>query len=115
MSEVRKEIVDIDLDIMEETARELGFSISYDAPVINFGRTMEEKADLVISTRNCQIGFKNQNGDINRIYDSDHKTILNNLMARYKERLIVKRVSRIGWRVKYRNETDRQVILQLVR
>jgi len=119
MSEIRKVEVDVDIDLMEETANSLGLRTMRNAAVRGYAIS-KENADLVVSDGSgYDVGFKRRaNGKVEMMYDNwqgHADKMIQRVMPVYKEKLIIQRGSRIGWRVGTRMETAKEIILRLRR
>ena len=77
--------VDVDIDIMERVAQNLGWNVQRNVAVRGYYGNISERADLVIKSRSYAIGFIQDNyGKVTAVYDDMATRDLNTIMPEYK-------------------------------
>jgi len=115
----RKVELNIDLQEIEATARDLGLDIQYNKPVKGYGSNIVENADLLIGQKkgnSYMIGFKKEGDKIVMAYDDSFtKSLFSQLMPAYYERVIQNKLRGRGFKVDRRSETSQAITIYLKR
>lgn len=111
----------LDLTIMEDVARNLGYTIHHNTVVRgNTNRTVtDSKCVLVLQKGHTEIGFQHKNStETSCIYDNWTKApvqAMREVMTNYTEQLTLRRAHIAGFKVLGRQSTDREIVIRLGR
>ena len=119
MSEKRTVNVDIDINTMEATAKDLNWSVRNNTQVQGYGRRMYDGVyPLVIAEpgRSLSIGFRtNDQGKVEATYDDMAQRSFNKIMPYYKEKLTTQSGYKKGFRVHNKIDSKDKITLYLKR